>query len=362
MKRQFNGEITVEIHRANGKVEKLNDGLPIHNLPSNDLLAHASRYNLGASMIDISCYSARIATAIAGTWNISGTALTRASGSATLSNNRAVKLSNGYFGYVVSGSAPNWVVSRSGAVAAGLTLVEYNTSLAANSTTNREQIKGSISAIGQAYSAGTITLGPMSSQAVDAVVTPYTLRRITIRFNTTGSGGCHFDLPVDVSMGAGDQVVVTSFTFTWVFDIHAPRAFVSGFVGNVAVSGTIQRLLPVTDIENTGNPTRIFLINAANLYTVPNMSTATINPGTAFTAYETITVTGATQAPAVSNDWTEASSNFGAIVTGSATTRQIVWGTATKAYGIITFDSDVNLTPGQVVNCAGSLHIVPQTP
>lgn len=347
----------VDVIRADGSCERVCG--KVQNFVSNGWCLSPFRLHPSVATWNISTFSTRASQAPAGNFSQAGTTITRDSGSFDLTTvpiGASIEFADGTKAYATGvGTASSKPVSRSQS-ASSQAITVYNTHTAGNDGTNREQNSSWGVAGTPSYLNGVLTYTRPSFSFTPAVA-GYTLRRIHVYEQNAGAGFI-YDLPVDVVVNIGDAVVVGSFTYTATWDDHEPRVFavspMAGYVG----TGITQRILRAHGstgrYENSNNPNRIWLIDDGSEYAISDMPVADVAPG-ALTVLETITATGSNTAPTINNNFTASNSCFGSVVTGGATIKQIAWGDTSNVFGIIEFDTPVNIPAAKVITIGASL-------
>ncbi len=359
----------VDVIRANGTRERVCG--KIRNIVSNSIALNPSKTRTGTGTISLSTYTTRIRSQLDGTFSQSGPTITRESGSGTFSpgSNFILQFASGEWAYHTSGSGFSCTVSRSRTVSAQA-LFRIDSNLDANYLVDRQQNQSFGSNCVNAYSDGVFSATSVNVMAMTPAVTPYTMRRISVGgVLRTGSSedtyGCMFDLPSDVSVGAGDSVVVGDFEYLCEYDEYEPRSLAECPLTNLTTSCRVQRMIPAatTGIDSRENqtPNRIWLIDDGDEYPLPDMPTSAVNPNV-LTVLETIVATGSNTAPSVNNDMTESNSCYGQVVTGGATIKQIAWGTTSMIFEIIEFDTPQNIPAGKTLTLSGHRRMVIDVP
>lgn len=354
---------------------KIHEHKNLHNTLAQSLLTSGYRLNLdsvltGASGSQFSTYSTRIkyATALTSTFQQVGVNISRTSGvdPLPLGGGFAVWPGNIFAGYVVSSntSAGAATMSTSVNVAPTTGLTFYN--FGVTYTGNDQFISGITAFNATTYSNGVSSKSLTTSQAFPLVTVPYTLRRIGLFSTQVGSQVANYDLPSDIPLLAGDQVVVAAVTMRMTYAAYAPVTFSVCPITGITTTGKIQKLLPASADFATpqSTPNRIYLVTTPNAVTLANMLAhgAAIPLSSTITAAATITATGTATAAAGSNNMTNTFQGSATLAGTTADVKQIYLGNATQLYSVIEFDTPQTLTAGKILTILSSTTVMPDLP
>jgi hypothetical protein len=111
---------------------------------------------------------------------------------------------------------------------------------------------------------------------------------------------------------------------------------------------------------------RIYLISDANKIAIPNMiapdnSSASYVLMSGITRMEDITAVSTTAKASFANNCTQSNSIVGTVTTGGSV-KQILWGTLTRAYGVIEYDTPITISAGQVITLQPSHQMTAELP
>ena len=342
------GVLHFSVHRANGSIERHRATNYFNGLYP-DIGSGSMRQNTsGSAYYRMLLYGNSAVKTLTGTWAQSGNIISRVSGTDVIPTNQlCFRFADGTFGgFHVSGSGTSANVSRSQTVPAQA-LSYYGDWYSSGAYPVLYETVNYFAAV-KTYSGGVITNTITGPHLTSMVTATTTIRTIGIQYIGGGSyerAGSIFALSTPLVLNPGDVVSLDSYVATLTFEgLGAPIPFSSGNspIPGFTGSGSYQNLIPHTGANTyqvAGN--RIWLINAANIYTVPNTpQIIQVNPSV-LTPYETITsVVNARGSMQNSNDRTEYNSLYGLTTMSSTTLRQIAWGETNRIFGIITYDTD----------------------
>lgn len=320
-----------------------------HNFPFNLFLTSGTSVRCNSTdVFNFASQNTHGIVALSGTWEQSGTTLSRATGSDVLSgaSDLYVFADGTIAGWHIAGSGTSITVSRSQAVAAQQ-LYKFET----NATAPNNQTLASV-ASSRNFSSGVIANRLTTAPATFAPASSgYTLRAITQSQNGVSNiNRVWIPIYPEVTINAGDAIVIDDYVYEFSYGYHEPVPFAVSPIAGLTGTGTMQRTRRITDTDVV-SPTRIYLIADGNEITLPDVlgpSGTLINPGS-HTIAETIVATGTTNSAGVANNMTQFHSCFGVVATGVASCKQVAWGSTTEIYGIVEYDTPVNVAAGKVL-------------
>jgi hypothetical protein len=354
---KLGGVIELEIHRATGAIENYGK---IHNIIGAaatviDRVPYNHSGNASHGTVIFASQSTKGSALLSGTYSQSGTTVTRVTGSDSMNDislGDIIKFGSGEWAYKTANiGASSCTVSKSQTVPT-TTLTRHKTwtnGFGVNITTGavQQSTSASLYTTTTAYSNGVVTATMTSLRTFPAVITPYTLRCVSAGIQLSSQSaayGSYYDLPVDINLLAGDVIVIKSWRYTINLASYLPKAFSVSPITGITGTGHIQYLLPLdrSPTYQVGGPI-ISLISDANKITpIPNILTmgASFLNYSAVTKIEVIPAVQTLTAAAYSNNNTFNNQLVGATSVGG-TVKQIIWGGATSAFGIIEYDTPV---------------------
>lgn len=301
-----------------------------------------------STVMQFASLSSRRVFALSGTWQQSGTSISRVTGSDTIAaTSQIFAFADGtYTGWRVSGSGTSCVVSISQTISASK-LYSYDT---ASGATGYVQFKDN-TALTKNYSNGVTTVSALSTVFSPATAA-YNLYTIAAGDSITGAGyrAMTINLEPEIPIGIGDRIIIDKFIYTFEYPTGAPVAFSTSPISGLTGTGRTQRLRKTT-VSDGDFPSRIFLLTDANKISIPNMlgpNDSVLTPAS-YTILETIVATGARNFAAPANNTTEGNFCFGTVGTGG-TVKQILWGTPSEFFGVIEYDTPVTIDAGRVIS------------
>lgn len=347
----------VSVIRANGTKETVAEN--IHNIINNQAAFDTDRTETAGTAIYVNLANTRIRELKDGEWSQTGDEITRVSGSLGFTLGDIIQWPDGDWSYVhtlLSSSPLRYRVSNEKEQSA---VVPYHiqSSKAYTENTFRNQTFNGFR--NSTYSDGVVTTINNNPMAFSPASSTETLSRINITgVLYSGVGyGCYFDLPSDVTLNIGDSLVIEGFELKITFDEYEPRVLAECPLGGITASCRAQRLIPITSgltQENRTSPNRIWLIEDGNEYVLPNLQTSSDTNPNVLNIAETIVATGSITFASAMNNATASSSCYGFVATGSASVKQIAWGTTSAIFGILEFDTPQNIPQGKVITIGGN--------
>jgi hypothetical protein len=364
-KARIGAVLTIEVRDKSGKIKHAEE---IHNILGNGMLNEWNQIST-AGLFYLQTTTLRTVFS-SSTWSASAGALTRTTGTDTLSSisNELMSFGSGERSYAASGSGTSATLV-SPLTLGPTTLIVYHTSTRDNISNVPSGYTWVVTSpiFTQAYSNGvythTMNNGPFSTNPTTG---SFTLARITLRY-TTNAGNIrfsHFDLAASVGIVPGDVITISSLVLTFNFSDYQPIAFAVSPITGLTGSGHFQYLRRILSEVATA-PSRIYLISDANKITpIPDLLSYTggsvINPAS-ITAIETMTATGSSINASASNDGMKSHSITGVTAVGG-TVKQIAWGIPSELYGIIEYDTPVSIASAKALTVGMSQHMVIDIP
>jgi hypothetical protein len=374
---RIGGILDLSIIRANGDIEHIGK---IHNVAGNIVNADeripfnsSLSSNTGVPFFGTQTTTGKVA--MSGSFSQSGTTVTRESGSfdlTTVSNGDLIVFSGGQRAYkTASIGASSCTVSKSQGVST-TTADRYKTGTVgfgnSYSSGASQTLLNSSYAVTSSYSNGVFQNNLASPRLFAAATSGYTMKCMSVGIYADSSStayGSFYDFPSDIIVNIGDRLFINSWRFTITYDDYLPRVFAVSPLSGVSGSGRYQRLFKVHETEAT-LCNRIYLISDANKIAIPNMiapdnSVASYVLMSGITRMEDITAVSTTAKASFANNCTQSNSIVGTVTTGGSV-KQILWGTQTRAYGVIEYDTPITISAGQVITLQPSHQMTAELP
>lgn len=361
-KATMGGQLSFHVIR-NGK--KIHEHKNVHNMIASNFFAITGRIQIGTGApfgsTSFITSSTRCKTVLSSTWQQVGNTVSRTAGSDTWSGSWTyISWPGGISGgYANSGSGASGTVSKSVNVSATTGMCAY---ILTNINDGIQQAGLTSPVYGaHSYSAGVQTRSTTGPIAFPVVTSPYTMRSIRLREANNAYAISIFDLPADINLLVGDQVVISAMTFTVSYAQITPVAFATSPIAGITSAGVFQKLLPA-DIEYSGTvPTRIYLVNTANAVTVPDVPiygaaqilSSTITPSLTITGSGSVSKIASNAATRGTFEYTI----FGTVASTQSNIKQIYVGTATNLFAVIDFTTPQTITAGKVLTINIGSHL-----
>jgi hypothetical protein len=354
------GQLSFHVIR-NGK--KIYEHKNLHNMLGINVWGVSGRINLLSVLNGTSFATSTVrckTTLSASTWQHVGNTITRVSGSENIPSSTAyVSWPGGVSGgYLLSGSSSSsGTTSKSVSVSPTTGLSCYKLTAINDGETQSNISNPSWSSV--SYSSGVISRSTTGPVVFAVVTTPYTMR--SVRLRESNNAISLFDLPSDINLLIGDQVIISVMTFTVTYAQITPVAFATSPIAGITSAGVFQKLLPADVEYNATVPTRIYLVNTTNAVIVPNvpaLGAAQIS-SSSITPSLTITGTGSNSkiASVTANAGTYEYSIFGTVASTQTNIKQIYIGTVTNLFAVIEFTTPQTLTAGKVLTLNIGSHL-----
>lgn len=340
--------IDLSIRRANGEIEHI--GKIHNNLGYGSLVAGLTSSNIGFFTDD-----SRVLVKT-GTWAQSGSVVSRITGSDTIpiSPNGTIFFADGSYAFPINtGTTTAINVSDSKTVAAQTAYYITNISSAPTSGSAFSKT-GFTTTISYNPATGIVRNERNTPFVMDAVVTTQVIKSIVIG----GGSGNNFIYLIDptVTLNPGDAPIINSFLYELKYT-DDPESFASGSISDIAQSGTIQYMPSVSSLRTDAPKIAQFIANG-NQITVADKRTTDIQRQTLLSGVTVLasinTTTDSATTIAPSNYFTGTQNCQININFTSSNVKQIVLSNNTAVTGVvlyvITFDSPITLTSGQVLN------------
>lgn len=326
----------------------------VHNIIDNSFLSNPYAFTLysgialpsqpanSISLWDTTCKQ----TPSVSTYTQSGTTLTRASGSDTITQAGDLYVwPDGTKEYLVSGSgAGPYTMSKSLTKSTPQVLTKYLTNNIPVITSGyKDKITNSPPGITPTTSGVTTTWESNTPISVP-ISSSYTLRRITFNWVYSGNAMVHFDLPTPIAVSNTDLLIINSIRLSAVFDTVAPKA--AATTTNFSSAATVQRLIPsisVLSTDHAGNYTtnKIHFVTTPNAIALPNnrYGQTTTLLASSLTAVHTVDCVVNQTVPQVSSDFASMSVRTAVIQTPLTDIKQIYWSNAStqELLGVLEF-------------------------
>jgi hypothetical protein len=361
-KATMGGQLSFHVIR-NGK--KVHEHKNVHNMIGQNFFAISGRIQIGSGApfgsTSFITSTSRCKTVLSSTWQQVGNTVSRTAGVDTWpSSYHYLSWPGGISGgYILSGSGTSGAVSKSVNVSPTTGMCIYDLG---NINTGIQQSNITAPVFGaHSYSSGVISRSTTGPVAFPVVTTPYTMRSIRLREANNSYAISLFDLPSDINLLVGDQVVVSAVTYTVTYAQITPVAFAVSPIAGITSAGTFQKLLPA-DIEYSGTvPTRIYLVNNTNAVTVPNVPAYGASQILSSSITPSLTITGSGSASKTANTTatrgTFEYTIFGTVASTQSNIKQIYVGTVTNLFAVIDFTTPQTIAAGKVLTINVGSHM-----
>lgn len=343
--------------------KEIHHHIKLHNILASGVFAAPYRLDIGdqyASPIENCSFCSRTSrvktTLNASTWSQSGLNIIRNTGSETIPAGASyISWPGGVSaGYVTNAGSSFSEVSKSLTISPTTGLSVYK--LTGDPFAEAVQLSTGVDFTGFTYVAGVSTISMSAIKKFPLVVTPYTLRSIMLY--SVYEARSHYDLPADIALVPGDQIVVTALTYIMSYGTNTPISFSTCPITGITATGRMQKLLP-SYLDYQANfiisgvtiPNRLYIVTTPNTVTLPTMPSTTgsvISSGT-ITAAQSLVADGSHISPLVQNAATSTFVATASIVTTQTDVKQIYLGNETLLYAVIEFDTPITVTAGKVL-------------
>lgn len=358
--------INVSIWRADGTVDNLGD---IHNVLGVTIFSSSRQAPTGTTKF-YAISGVKGKTTATGTWmqsafriqRVTGTMPTSAltPGNAVMASGDMVVFGSGersFVSNIINVSAFNATVSK---IIPETTLQYYGVGQTGwgrvpTSNVNQAQQTATTYSTFTNYSSGVITCSATTTPIVfPTAAVPYTLESIVsdspVGSYLGASPANFFDVP-STPVGFGDAIVINSYKYVVTFDDFRPRAVTGSALSGTPFDYVYQRLKRVSLNESTP-VTRIYLIDNATPFALPDMlapAASQITPSNLTIKETVVAFVDSNDTPSASTETQDTSTGYGILTSGQANVKQIAWGDTGVIFGIISFNSAMNLSAGRVI-------------